>query len=272
MPKFDPAFEKKLLEFEAKKPENRQLRLLDDIASIVQEFLLSFDQQQKDSKATSKQLGALVSDVREQLVELNKKELPDQPDFSKPIVAALEKLGKIDVKPEVKVNVPDVKVPKPEVNVQVDAPQVNVDTTTFEKIVKKDLPKAFEKAIALIPKTEIPQTDNSELLAAWEGISEQLVSIETATRMKPQLPTTLKVVNPDGSSIGSVSGSSYYESYVDTTTDVNLVYLGKATPGSATTDAAWQVKRYNKSTGQMSFADDTTTFTKQWSARTGYTY
>lgn len=69
-----------------------------------------------------------------------------------------------------------------------------------------------------------------------------------------------------------ISSDTTYESYTDTTTDVNLVYLGKATPGSATSDAAWQIKRYNKSTGQMSFADDITTFTKVWSDRTTYTY
>lgn len=63
-----------------------------------------------------------------------------------------------------------------------------------------------------------------------------------------------------------------YELRNDTTTDANLVYLGKALPGSDETDAAWQIKRYNKSTGHMSFADDVTTFTKQWSARTGYGY
>lgn len=71
---------------------------------------------------------------------------------------------------------------------------------------------------------------------------------------------------------GGSSGTTSYESFVDTTTDTNLVYLGKALPGTATTDAAWQIKRYNKSAGHMSFADDETTFTKQWSERTTYGY
>ena len=71
----------------------------------------------------------------------------------------------------------------------------------------------------------------------------------------------------------SSSGTSTsYESYVDTTTDTNLVYLGKALPGTATSAASWQIKRYNKSAGHMSFADDETTFTKQWSERTTYGY
>ena len=81
------------------------------------------------------------------------------------------------------------------------------------------------------------------------------------------------VANPDGTDISAGGGgTSTYESYVDTTTDTNLVYLGKALPGSASSDAAWQIKRYNKSTGHMSFADDETTFTKQWSERTTYGY
>ena len=63
-----------------------------------------------------------------------------------------------------------------------------------------------------------------------------------------------------------------YESRNDTTTDTNLVYLGKALPGSSTSDAAWQIKRYNKSAGHMSFADDVTTFTKTWDDRVSYTY
>lgn len=63
-----------------------------------------------------------------------------------------------------------------------------------------------------------------------------------------------------------------YQSFNDTTTDTNLVYLGKAIAGSDATDAAWQIKRYNKSAGTMTFADDVTTFTKQWSGRTTYGY
>ena len=68
------------------------------------------------------------------------------------------------------------------------------------------------------------------------------------------------------------STTTSYESRNDTTTDTNLVYLGKATPGTASSDAAWQIKRYNKSAGHMSFADDETTFTKTWDDRTSYTY
>lgn len=82
------------------------------------------------------------------------------------------------------------------------------------------------------------------------------------------------VDNGDGTfSLKTSSGeSSVFQSFNDTTTDTNLVYLGKAVAGTATSSAAWQIKRYNKSAGTMTFADDITTFTKTWDSRTSYSY
>lgn len=243
-----------------------QLQALQDIADMTQEMVNILDDQKKDKGIDN--LGTLLVDIRESMSALKDKEAPETPDFAKPVVEAVSKLekalsaqiNKIDVKPQVKVDAPAVNVNPPD-----------VDLKGVERAVS-GLSKTFQDAIKQIPKTEIPEQDFSPLLEAWQGISEQLQSIDTATRLKPVFPTQLKVVNPDGSSIGSLSGSSYYESFTDTTTDVNLVYLGKATPGSATSDAAWQIKRYNKTTGQMSFADDITTFTKTWDNRTSYSY
>lgn len=79
--------------------------------------------------------------------------------------------------------------------------------------------------------------------------------------------TWARMTQPGGS-----SGTTAYESRNDTTTDTNLVYLGKATPGTATSAASWQIKRYNKSAGHMSFADDVTTYNKVWDDRTSYSY
>ena len=250
-------------QLETYQQNEEQIKYLTDIAAIVQDMSSNMNEG-KEGKALDK-LGVLLVDIRESLAALNDKEAPETPDFAKPVVDAVQKLEQalgaslkaIDVKPQVNVAAPNVKV---------DAPIV--DLSKVEKVLAT-LPKAFESAIKLIPKTEIPKNDYTPLLKAWEGISEQLESIDIASRMKPQFPTQLKVVNPDGSSIGSTTA---YENRNDTTTDPNLVYLGKALPGSLTSDAAWQIKRYNKSAGHMSFADDVTTFTKQWSGRTTYGY
>ena len=238
-----------------------QLQTINDIASMTQEVVNILDDQKNDKKVDN--LGVLLTDIRESLTAMKDKEDPETPDFSKPTVDAVKELqaeltkaiNKIDTKPQVKIDAPNVKV---------DAP----DLSGVEKAVK-EIPKAFNKAIQQIPKPEKP--DNTELLKAWQGISNQLESLDKATRMKP-MPGTMKVTNPDGSSIGSLAGSTYYQSFNDTTTDTNLVYLGKAVVGSDATDAAWQIKRYNKSAGTMTFADDITTFTKTWDNRTSYEY
>lgn len=262
--------QEKLKKWEGNKPENQQIQILSDVAMMMQELINVADDTKRESKDSLNALGAVLTDAREQLISLNKKESPEAPDYSKPVIAAVDKMrtslehaiSKIEVKPEVKVpelkipdiNIPEVKIPK-------------IDTSEIKFLLQNEIPKAFKEAIALIPKTEIPeQTDR------WDEVLEWLQSIDTASRLKPVVPNQISVVNPDGSSIGSLSGSTAYENRNDTTTDTNLVYLGKALPGTATSSASWQIKRYNKSAGHMSFADDVTTFTKTWDDRSTYGY
>ncbi len=253
----------KLIKWEANSPTHKQVQILSDIADISQEMLGTLDEQKKGSDDATKKFGAILVDMREQLSSLNAKEAPEAPDTSKPVIDAISKLEKaMTAQKAPVVNVPKADAPV----VNVDAPNVTVDNSEIAKILKTDLPKAFDEAIKGIV---IPKTDTAPTNQLLKDLSEKLSSIDVGVRMKPQAPATVKVTNPDGSTIG---GSADYQSFNDTTTDANLVYLGKAVPGTLATDAAWQIKRYNKSAGTMTFADDITTYTKQWSARTGYTY
>lgn len=183
-PKIDPM---KLDEEQRHKLEkwnqNKQIiTYLSDVANMFQEVSTLLNEDSKEEKKTTKELGALIVDIRDNIVSLNNKETPEMPDTAKPIVDAVSKLEKaltksidgIEVKPSVSVAAPDVKV---------DAPQVDVDLRGVEKILKTDLPKAFKDSMKLIPKPE--RFDPKPLLDAWKGISEQLTSLETATRLKP---------------------------------------------------------------------------------------
>lgn len=184
--------------------QQKQLTILQDIADMTQEMLMDGDKEKKFTQKAVEDFGALLVDMRESLDALNSREDPEAPDYAKPVVEAVAKLEKalasIEVKPSVTVSTPEVRVPA-------------LDVSPITKILKEDIPRAFEKAISLIPKFEMPEPDNSELLAAWEGISEQLVSIETATRMKPVLPSSIKVTNVDGSAVGG--GTEYTEGDTD---------------------------------------------------------
>ena len=216
--------------------QQKQLTILQDIADMTQDMLMEGDKEKKSTQKAVDDMGALLMDIRESLKSLNSKETPESPDFAKPVVEAVAKLekalGKIEVKPSVTVSAPDVNVPK-------------LDLTEFNKVLKTEMPKAFDAAIKGLKLPEVPKTDNSELLAAWEGISEQLVSIETATRMKPVMPTSMKVVNPDGSSIGNFTATTY-KTLVDKSTTTNVVYIGQAAIGTATSASAWKLTKIDK--------------------------
>lgn len=266
--KLSPELQEKIKKWEAKKPENQQLQVLSDIAMMVQELINVADDTKKESKDSLKALGAVLTDAREQLITLNKKEAPKSPDYAKPVVEAVNKLraalqesiDKIDVKPQVNVKVPKIDAPV----VNVDSPSVSVDLKGVEKIIKNDIPKAFKEAIAQIPETVIPEAPDR-----WDEVMEWLQSIDTASRLKPVVPNQIAVVNPDGTEVG---GGGTYQLNYDTDSTVNAVYLGKSVPGSADSDAAWQIVKINTTTQEKRYADAETTFTKVWDERVTYGY
>lgn len=172
-----------------------QLQTLKDIADMTQEMLGVLDSQKQGDETNDKQMGALLMDMRDSLTVLKDKKTPETPDYAKPVVDAVKGLETalsasikaIDVKPNVTLPAPNIPPPV-------------VDLKGVEKAVS-NLSKSFQDAIKLINIPEAPEPDFQPLLDAWSGISEQLVSIENATRMKP-LPGTMKVTNPDGTNIG----------------------------------------------------------------------
>lgn len=182
----------KLIKWEASSPTHKQVQLLSDIADISQEMLSALDDQKKGADDATKKFGAILVDMREQLSSLNAKEAPETPDTSKPVIDAISKLEKaltgsikaIDTKPVV--NVPKVGAPV----VNVDAPKVTVDNKEISKILKTDLPKAFNEAIKGIV---IPENDTTAANQLLEELSKKLDSIDTGVRMKPQAPTSMAV-------------------------------------------------------------------------------
>lgn len=209
-----PELVKKLKEWESKRPENQQLKVLADIANMTQELISVADETSKSTTDVSKQLsalGAVLDDSRQHLMELNKKEAPESPDYAKPVVNALDKviaeIKKQEIAPVFK---PEIKVSTP----KVDAPKVTVDVKGIEKLLKTEIPKAFNAAIALIPETVIPQQDNSEL----QLLIEELIAVTGEVRDKripiPQFPNKVSITKPNGSNIFGLTPREDYD-YVD---------------------------------------------------------
>jgi len=185
--------------------------------------------------------------------------------LEKTIVDEVSKLAKNQKAPIVDVKASDVTV--------------NVDTKEFTKGLTELL-----KAVQGLEFPEVPKTDLSKVEKKLDDSNKYLKEISEKRfgggggggNGSPYVDATGKPVvvelTVDGKIPVEAGATSTYESYNDTTSDTNLVYLGKALPGTATSAAGWQIKRYNKSAGHTSFADDTTTFTLIWDNRSSYGY
>jgi predicted ATP-grasp superfamily ATP-dependent carboligase len=190
---------------------------------------------------------------------------------------------------EVKLDTSEVVSAIKALKLDVKAPIINekeVDLKPLQTIMLDLLKVVQSQKPVEIPKfPEIPVTDLTKVETKLEKSNKLLKEIVDKPvggggggggNGTPYIDSTGKPVNVeltvDGKIPVEAGATSTYELRNDTTTDANLVYLGKALPGSDVTDAAWQIKRYNKSTGHMSFADDVTAFTKVWNNRASYTY
>jgi hypothetical protein len=61
---------------------------------------------------------------------------------------------------------------------------------------------------------------------------------------------------------------------VDTTSESDVIYIGSASPGSATSEAVWQIIKITISSGDVSiiYANGEKNFNNIWDSRTGLSY
>jgi len=72
----------------------------------------------------------------------------------------------------------------------------------------------------------------------------------------------------------SSTEEKFYDTLIDDFTTANVTYIGKAISGTAESASTWQIKAIVE-TGDYAkilFADDVTTFTKEWDERASYSY
>lgn len=252
----------KMVKWEEQSPANLQLKALQEIVKKTQLVVSELNNLQVKDEKNSGNMGSLLIDIRESLDNMAAQEAPEAIDYSTPIVDAVLKLEKalnasiktIDVKPNVNVASPNVKI---------DVPKL--DLSKIEKILKTDIPKAFQLAIKSIP-SETPD-DYTPLIVKFDEMFEILQSIDTASRMKPA-PGVIKVTNPDGSAINS----AIYDKRLDDTTTLNMIYIGEAVPGTATSAATWRIKRLNVAIGLIIEWSGNGDFTQVWNNRASLTY
>ena len=230
-----------------------------------------------DLTEITKVMQGVLEEAKKIPKELPKTEKQQFIDYSKQFKALEDTIKTV----EKAIQAQELKVEAPVVNVE---PKVNVEPTDL-KPIKDSVEKSSKevvKAVKAIPTPEFKTDPIEKLLKKTNKLLEDLPELMPSGggggggRATPYSDSSgipaFVTLTADGKVPVEAGATSTYQSFNDTTTDTNLVYLGKAVAGTAASDAAWQIKRYNKTAGTMTFADDITTFTKQWSARTGYTY
>jgi len=249
-----------------------------DVDKLVP-LLSKLDTTVQSNKVDLKPLVAQLTAINRQ-VSLIPKSHPEKPEPTEKV-----KVTNLD---EIILDTSAVEKAIKALKLDVKAPIINTEKTDISplKDVMLDLLKVIkdQKPVEIPKFPEIPKTDLTKVETKLETSNKLLKEITekkfgggggggNGSPYTDSSGTTKNVIlTADGKIPVEAGATSTYESRNDTTTDTNLVYLGKALPGSDVTDAAWQIKRYDKSAGLMSFADDETTFTKQWSGRTTYGY
>lgn len=86
-------------------------------------------------------------------------------------------------------------------------------------------------------------------------------------------------VNPSGALTvdATISGnvsteSAIYYKCLDDTTTTSMIYIGEATPGTATSASTWRIKRLNLTAGLIIQWADSGDFTQVWDNRASLTY
>ena len=235
----------KMAVWEKNQPANKQVALLEEIQSMFEELIVELSKQQSAGERSNKDFGALLLDIREAIRSLASVEPAEAIDFSKPIVTSLSKLETtltasikaVSVTPQYN---PIIKVDSPVVNV--DTPKVTVDNKELVKILKADLPKAFDQAIKSIV---IPENDDVVTNQLLEELSAKLDSIDVGVRLKPQAPAKVAVTNPDGTNIGSSGQATERFDYANSA----LIYTATAPIGTADSSTGWTITKFDLSDG-----------------------
>lgn len=204
------------------------------------------------------------------------KKFPDFPDFPKypdfPKTLKIDNLS--EIKPWLEAYAQSINNIKFDPVIRVAPTPV---TVTESKVDTKAIADGLGDVKKAVDKIKLPETNFNKL---EEEVRKTTKAINSLSFPVPNYVLPFK--NTEGAAtqvqldssgnLPTAAGSTAYQLNYDTTSTVNAVYLGKSVPGSAGSAAAWQIVKINTTTQEKRYADDVATFTKQWSARTGYTY
>lgn len=148
---------------------------------------------------------------------------------------------------------------------------------THENTGLKPIEKGLGDVVKSIKAQKYPEykTDNTGVEKLLKKTNQLLDEIADRTGGGGGGGSSWVAVNEDGTPVpiqlenNTIATPSYDLQVDDTGT---YTYLGNASPGTATSESTWRIKRVVNATGVITHADGTASFTKSWDSRAGYTY
>jgi hypothetical protein len=216
--------------------------------------------------------------------------------------AVVVAIGKLELNPKIEVSAPNVTVPETKVDltpitqklidVKNALDKIKFPETDFSKLEKAvaDTTKAINNLSFPVPNYVLPfrNADGAATQGSARVLSSQIIDTDTGivTNTVIHGKTTAGggsyvdvKVNPSGAltTDATISGNVFTESAIyykrlDDTTTLNMIYIGEATPGTATSASTWRIKRLDITSGLIIQWAGTGIFNQVWNNRASLTY
>lgn len=239
----------------------------------------------------NKELGLVLQAINKELTE------KEEPDYTDAFVKLEEAVKKIDIKPVVKVAKDTIDLSPLEdllaqVRDAVVASGIEIPENDLSPVIVSL--QAVQDTIANLkfpsPNFILPYktSDGTATQGSARVLSSQIVGTDTGIVANAVIHGKTTAgggsyvdvkVNPSGAltTDATISGNVFTESAIyykrlDDTTTLNMIYIGEATPGTATSAATWRIKRLDLTAGLIIQWADSGDFTQVWNNRASLTY
>jgi len=221
-----------------------------------------------DLTETVKALNAILDEAKKLPKEIPTVDIPKPLDFSDQLKDISQAMS--DVEQAIKSQETTIEAPV----VNIDAPVVKVEAPDLKPLQKAS--NELLKAVKAIVIPEVKPTDITPLLKEQKKTNKILEELPMGGGGGGSIPTTYQTSEGDPTQVqttpqGEVPiATASLDLQVDDTG--TYTYLGSASPGTATSESLWRIKRVTNASGVITHADGTSLFNKEWDERIGYTY
>ena len=216
--------------------------------------------------------------------------------------AVVVAIGKLELNPNIEVSAPNVTVPETKIDltpitqglidVKKALDKIKLPETDFSRLESAvaNTTKAINGLSFPAPNFILPYktSDGSATQGSARILSSQIVGTDTGIVANAVIHGKTTAgdgsyvdvkVNPSGAlkTNATISGnvfteSAIYDKRLDDTTTLNMIYIGEATPGTATSAALWRIKRLDVTSGLIIQWSDSGDFTQIWNNRDSLSY